>query len=180
MKLKCFLLFILSTSAINSFAKDIKFNNHSGSYLGSQLGFNYSKVSLYVFDTSLSTDRHGTTTQEIYGGHFFKPNIAVEAGLGSYLSSFGLGARIGVKYYVPIKNKLNFSVQGGANYIYTILDNGFIGPYAGAGLEYSLNKNISLTINATEILSSARIGSNAEAIRGNFFSTFGGIAYYIT
>ena len=154
-------------------------NQHLGTYLGARIGFNFTKVQ--IENTQDTSNRHGTVMNELMGGYYFSPHWAVEGGVGSYFSSLGLGMRLGLKASLPVSTRWNFSLQAGGNYISSFLENGIVGPYVSAGMEYSLSPRITLNIDANDLLSSTTLNLSDYEVKlnGNVFSMVIGFNYYL-
>ena len=182
MKLICtkrsFAAFALLISCATSFGatnSTADWNKHAGSYLGYTLGYNTMEFTVEL-PGGQSFQSHNAFSQELIGGYMKTPNFGVEFGVGSVMSSLGICARAALKGVLPIGNRFSLDAQGGFAIIGDAITETFSSPYADAGFNYALSRDIELNVSESYIYADS---PDWYTNNNNLWSTEIGFVYHI-
>jgi len=125
-------------------------NKYVGTYLGYTLGYNTMEFTVKLPNGD-SFQSHHAVSQELIGGYMITPNIGVEFGVGSVVSSLGICARAALKGVLSIGNRFSLDIQGGLAVIGDAVTDTFYSPYGNAGFNFALSRDIELNVSESYI-----------------------------
>ncbi len=151
-------------------------NKHVGTYLGYTMGYNTMEFTVTIPGSGQSFQSHHAFSQELIGGYMKTRNMGVEFGVGSVVSSLGICARAALKGVLPIGNRFSLDAQGGFAVIGDAVTDTFYSPYANAGFNYALSRDIELNVSESYLYADKK---DWYTKNNNLWSTEIGFVYHI-